>query len=141
MRRPTLFALLAVPVLAAGVVIAACSDEGEGQPCSLQNGSNDCQSNLICEKPPGQSDSPAVCCPMDPSQATTPECSLPVTGVDASPAPPDGRTVETSTQDSPAEGAQGDASGDAPAEGAADAPAESASDGGPDSATGDSATE
>lgn len=136
MRRPTLFSLLAVPVLAAGVLIAACSDEGEGQPCSLLNGSNDCQSNLICEKPPGQSNSPAVCCPMDLSQATTPECSLPSGVVDASPAPPDVRTTETSSQDSPgeAQGEAGEASADAPAEGASDAPAESAAEGGGDAA-------
>lgn len=137
MRRPTLFALLAVPVLAAGVVITACSDEGEGQPCSLLNGSNDCQSNLICEKPPGNSNSSAVCCPPDLSQATTPECSLPSGGVDASPAPPDARTKEASTQDSTTEAAGGDAAADAPAEGASDAPAESATD----APAGDSATE
>jgi hypothetical protein len=134
MRRPTLFALLAVPAIAAGVLIAACSDEGEGEPCSLLNGSNDCQANLICEKPPGNSNSPAVCCPPDLSQATTPECSLPSGGVDASPAPPDVRTSETSTQDSPGEAQAegGEAAADAPVEGASDAPTESAVEAGGD---------
>jgi hypothetical protein len=134
MRRPTLFSLLAVPVIAAGLVVAACSDEGEGQPCDPRagnNGSDDCQSGLTCqliENTQGNR-----CCPPDRSQATTPECALPSGGVDASPAPPDVRTTETSSQDSPGE-AKGEAAADAPAEGSSDAPAESAAEGGGDAA-------
>ena len=127
--RHLLFSLLAVPVLAAGIFVVACSDEGEGQPCSLANGSNDCQANLICMAPPGRSNSPAVCCPQNPAQATTPECALPGGIIDASSAPPDARTTETSTHDSPAE-AEGEAGADGSADGAGDAPAESAADGG-----------
>jgi hypothetical protein len=127
--RPVLFSLLAVPVLAAGIVFSACSDEGEGQPCSLQNGSNDCQSNLTCQTVPNANG--PRCCPTDLSQATTPECSLPNGGVDASPAPPDVST-DTSSQDSPGEAAPGDAATDAPADGASDARTESAADGTPD---------
>jgi hypothetical protein len=130
MRRPLLFSLLVVPVLATGLVIAACSDEAEGQPCSHQagnNGSDDCQTGLTCQDIIGVQG--PRCCPPNRSQATTPECALPSGGVDASPAPPDARTMDTSSQDSPAE-AQGEAATDAPAEGASDAPAESAAEAG-----------
>ena len=130
MRRPLLFSLLAVPALVAGLVVAACSDEGEGQPCDPRagnNGTDDCQSGLTCQPLAGGS---PRCCPPDRSQATTPECALPSGEIDASPAPPDAKTTETSTTDSP----QGDGATDAPAdtttEGSTDAPAESASDGG-----------
>jgi hypothetical protein len=135
MRRPILFSLLAVPVLATGLVVAACSDEAEGQPCSHQagnNGTDDCQSGLICQDIVGVQG--PRCCPQDRSQATTPECALPSGGVDASPAPPDAKPMEASSQDSPAE-AQGEAAADAPAEGSSDAPAESAAEGGGDAAT------
>jgi hypothetical protein len=128
MRRPTLFFLLAVPVIAAGLVVAACSDEGEGQPCDTRagnNGNDDCQSGLVCTTVGAG----PRCCPPDRSQATTPECALPGGGVDASPAPPDARTMETSSQDSPRE-ARAEAGPDAPAEGSSDAPAESAAEGG-----------
>lgn len=139
--RPLLFSLLAMPVLAAGILIVACSDEGEGQPCSLLNGSNDCQANLTCQTVVNAQG--ARCCPMDLSQSTTPECSLPNGGVDASSAPPDAR-ADTSTADSPAEAAPGDASADArsdgPVESAADAPSGDAASPG-DAAGGDAATE
>jgi hypothetical protein len=131
MRRPILFSLLAVPLFAAGLVVAACSDEAEGQPCSHQagnNGSDDCASGLTCQDIIGVQG--PRCCPQNRSQATTPECALPSTGVDASPLPPDAKTtMDTSTQDSTSE-AQGEAAADAPAEGSSDAPAESAADGG-----------
>lgn len=136
MRRPLLFSVLAVPALVAGLVVAACSDEGEGQPCDPRannNGNDDCQSGLICKTQAGGS---PRCCPPDPAQATTPECTLPSGGVDASPNPPDVRTVETSTQDSPVE-AQGEAAADGPTESASDAPAESASEGGGGDASAD----
>jgi hypothetical protein len=130
MRRPILFSLLVVPLLAAGLVVAACSDEGEGQPCNRlagNNGDDDCQSGLTCQdilQVPGPR-----CCPPNRSQATTPECAQPAGGVDASPAPPDAKTTDTSSQDSTGE-AQGEAAPDSPAEG--DAPAESAAEGGGD---------
>ena len=134
MRRPTLFSLLVAPVLAAGLVVAACSDEGEGQPCDSQagnNGNDDCQSGLTCQQI--ENTQGFRCCPPDRSQATTPECALPSGGVDASPAAPDVRTGEASSQDSPGE-AQGEAAADAPPEGSSDAPAESAAEGGGDAA-------
>jgi hypothetical protein len=135
MRRPTLFSLLAIPVVAFGLVVAACSDEGEGQPCDPRagnNGNDDCQSGLTCQTE--NLPSPR-CCPPDRSQATTPECAIPSGGVDASPAPPDAKMMmEASPPDSPAE-AQGEAAADAPAEVSSDAPAEAADAGGGDAAT------
>jgi hypothetical protein len=131
MRRPILFSLLVVPVLAAGLVIPACSDESEGQPCdprASNSGNDDCQSSLICT----QVAAGFRCCPQDRTQATTPECALPPTGLgDASPAPPDVKTMETSSQDSTGE-AQGEAAADSPV--SSDAPSESAADGGGDAA-------
>ena len=134
-RRPILLSLLAVPAFVAGVMLAACSDEGEGQPCDTRannNGNDDCQAGLVCTAQ--ASGGGPRCCPPDRSQATTPECALPSGGVDASSAPPDARTSETSTQDSPGE-AQGEGAADAPTEAARDAPGDSAAEGGGDAAT------
>jgi hypothetical protein len=93
-------------------------------------GSDDCQSPLVCKTglPNAQG---ARCCPVDQSQATTPECSLGANVNDAAnPTPP-----ETSTGDGPttSDGPAGDASktdGPAP-EGAAEAGPGDASDGAP----------
>lgn len=133
-RRPILFFALTVPVFVVGILIAACSDEAEGQPCDPRagnGGNDDCQSNLVCTTTGVPS---PRCCPQDRSQATTPECALPTSGVDANPNPPDVKTGDTSSQDSPAE-AKVEAAADAPTEGASDAPAESAAEGGGDAAT------
>jgi hypothetical protein len=113
------------------IAVGACSNEGEGQPCSTDNGNNDCDDNLECVPPPsGQSvtDAPEVCCPVPPAQPTTPECSAPTFHLgDGSTAAP-----ETSTS-----GDASDASSDHVAEGAAsEGGAEAATDATSSDATG-----
>jgi len=122
MRRP--FWILLVPLFT-GSALGACSDQGEGEICSLlsdNSGNNDCQSGLTCQAIPGVNG--ARCCPADRTQATTAVCSLNNGVLDASPAPPDatGGAVDSGTEasgdafpDSPA-GDTGDAASDAPTE-------------------------
>jgi len=104
------FAILVIP-FAAALAFGACNGESEGQPCDRNagnNGNDDCQSPLVCT--PGLS----RCCPVDRTQATTPECSLNSSTSDASPAPPDSTTGDgPAGEGSTGDGAAGDAKGDA----------------------------
>lgn len=101
---------------AALVALSACASESEGYPCSIDNGNNDCDNGLVCEKPPNPSvtNAPEVCCPQSLSQATTPECSLNGQVDAGSPAPPDGSTFpEAAATDSSHEATTSDAKTDA----------------------------
>jgi hypothetical protein len=73
--------LWALPVVALVLGSAsACSDQGEGERCDQQNGSNpsnDCAAGLICisvpasvKAPPGSS----ICCPPSATNATVEAC-------------------------------------------------------------------
>jgi hypothetical protein len=124
MRRPVRF--LSVPALATSVAFAAlvalssCASESEGYPCSTENGNNDCNDGLVCEKPPNPSatNAPEVCCPQSLSQATTPECSLNGQVDAGNPAPPDGSTFpEAATTDGGHEATTSDAAGEASSSG------------------------
>ena len=121
--RPRLAFLL--PVLAALAIIpfSACQNEGEGKPCDTQagnGGNDDCQPPLICTTGlTNTGANSARCCPQNRATATTPECAQATSVVngDASSAPPDSSTAETSSP----EAAQPEAAGDAPPESAAEA--------------------
>jgi hypothetical protein len=105
------FAFLLLPLVAA-VAFAACSNEGEGQPCDPNagnSGNDDCQSPLVCTTGLSNADG-ARCCPQNRATATTPECSLSSSTFDASPAPPDTATAD--------EASVSEAATDAPAESA-----------------------
>ncbi len=122
-------------LVALAVVVSACSNEGEGEPCSQQNGNNDCNDGLVCVPPvnPRATNAPSVCCPAPPAQGTQPACIEPGTGVDGSTsAPPDASTFPEGSAD----GRGGEASSDAPSEAASDAqdgaPASGAADGSAD---------
>jgi hypothetical protein len=124
------FALFLVPLFVAllAPVFAACSNEGEGQPCDPNAGNagnDDCQSPLVCTT--GLTNATgARCCPQNRATATTPECELSSATFDgASPTPPD----SSEEQEEPAESSTSEA---APAESGADtgATATDASDGG-----------
>jgi hypothetical protein len=118
-------AVLLLSAAAAASIVAACSNQGEGEVCDRRagnNGNDDCQSGLVCVT----TLVPARCCPPDRSTATTPACALGTPGIgDASSAPPDGAPpMSDAAGDAPADaGAPGDASADAPAD--ASAPADS----------------
>ena len=125
MARRIVSSLFLALVVAASA--GACSNEGEGQPCSTLNGNNDCDDGLQCVAPPGgmnATNAPEVCCPVPPAQPTTPECSTPsFTLGDSSTAAPDGHADGASD-------ASSDVSSDTASEGAADAASDgSSSDG------------
>ncbi len=91
---PELAASVLCVALAAIVALPACASESEGYPCSQDNGNNDCDDGLQCVTPPNHSatNAPSVCCPVNLSQATTPECTVNGQIDSGSPAPPDGST-------------------------------------------------
>jgi hypothetical protein len=136
------FVTLVIP-FAAALAFGACNGESEGQPCDRNagnNGNDDCQSPLVCT--PGL----ARCCPVDRTQATTPECSLNSSTSDASPAPPDsnagdGPTGEAATGDGAAGDAKGDASGDGGTTSDGSAAEGAAGEGGGDGASSEAATD
>jgi len=126
--RLRLVTLVSVPLLAAFVVVAACSNEGEGEPCDPDNGNNDCQDGYACVVPPNPNatNAPHVCCPGEGQSPTTPECTVNgnVKTGDASPPPDsalpesataaDSHVSETSAEGSSADGpAEGSSGGDA----------------------------
>ncbi|MEO7095262.1 MAG: hypothetical protein ABI175_18525 [Polyangiales bacterium] len=93
-RAPLSFRFLVAPIAAASMVVAvgafmvACSKQGEAERCSLDNGNDDCDSNLECVSRPGINST--ICCPPI-GQATTKECNGDV------PAPVDSAVKETAT--------------------------------------------
>jgi hypothetical protein len=92
MRAPALSALALLALLGVVTSFTACSNQGEGEFCDMNNGSDDCQSGLVCEKAPGitAAVNPTRCCPIPPAQPTTSACSLPTTTtLDASTEVPD----------------------------------------------------
>jgi hypothetical protein len=93
MRRPSLPALLLLAFVGAVTASVACSNQGEGEFCSSNNGNNDCQDGLECIPAPGVNATTVNrdrCCPIPPAQPTTAECSLPTTTlIDAATEVPD----------------------------------------------------
>ena len=132
------FAFLVAPLLAA-LAFTACSKENEGQPCDHNagnSGNDDCADSLTCQLV-SSTNSDYRCCPPNRSQASSSECAISSAVADASPAPPDASTIETSTPDSSTpETSTSEASTaetsttDAPAEASRDAAAEAGGEGG-----------
>jgi len=94
--RVRLAPLLSIPLLAALVAGAACSNEHEGQPCDfVDNGNNDCEDGYACVVPPNRNstNAPYVCCPGLGQTPTTSECMANGSVDSGSSAPPDGSTV------------------------------------------------
>lgn len=108
--------LLSLLLAAALVAVVACSNESEGQPCSPDNGNNDCQDGLACVQPPNHeaTNAPYVCCPPPGGASpTTSECTVNGSVEAGNPAPPDGSTVPDTSMPR-------DGSNDSTLEGAAD---------------------
>jgi hypothetical protein len=117
-------AFLLVTLSLAALVPAACSSEGQGQPCDPHagnSGNDDCQSGLVCTQ---VSAGGTRCCPQDRTTATAPECVLSSTTTDAAnPTPPDSAsTVEAGPEAAPEASTESgaDATGDAARDGTAD---------------------
>jgi hypothetical protein len=94
MRAPALPRLLLLAFVGAVLASVACSNQGEGEFCTMANGNNDCQDGLECLAAPGVTGSASVnknrCCPIPPAQPTTSACALNTsTMIDASTEIPD----------------------------------------------------
>lgn len=79
---------------------AACSNQGEGERCSAQNGNDDCQDGIACVSAAslGKLENYDRCCPPDPSRVTTNACTPTTTlPIGDSGSPPD--TSVDATQD------------------------------------------
>jgi hypothetical protein len=109
------FAARLIPLFVFALAFAACQQQGQGAPCSTENGSNDCQSGLTCVSVSGVDGT--RCCPSGPS--TSSDCTSSGTSVDAN-APPSGDG--SSGADSGGDATVPDASGDAPFEESTDGP-------------------
>ena len=92
MRASALPGLLLLAFVGALVASVACSNQGEGEFCTMANGNNDCQDGLECMAAPGVTGSvnDNRCCPIPPAQPTTAACSRNMgTVIDASTEIPD----------------------------------------------------
>ncbi len=142
MRRLSLV-LFAFVSLAGSSLVGACSDQGEGEPCSPY--SDDCQSNLTCMVVSG-SNNGYRCCPIPPAQPSANNiCSPNNPGVNGSnPQPSDaGATPGSDAEAGPAatEAGTDSASVEASVDAAVDAPDASAVEAGETGDAADGATE
>ena len=133
--------LVVVALAALAALASGCSNEAEGQPCSVksygndpngQNGADDCADGLVCTRAGVLNSNSDLCCPPDPRNATVPEC-IPGSGGVAADA--GSGTDASSTSDASASDATADTSTDVSSDGATGEAAAS------DGATGDAATE
>ena len=78
MTRFSLRALFVVVGVGAGIgIVAACSNQGEGEVCNTLNGSDDCETEkgLVCyDHNVLKNTTSDRCCPEDRSTATHPAC-------------------------------------------------------------------
>ncbi|MBX3227146.1 MAG: hypothetical protein KIT84_35580 [Labilithrix sp.] len=103
MKRSLVF--LAVAIIAA---FAACSNQGEGEVCNIENDNADCKTDegLVCY-PFNQLNNVSSdrCCPADRSRATHPACvtAIAVGGITDAQAPADTGPAPSETPDGGAE--------------------------------------
>lgn len=94
-------------IIGSAAVASACSGQGEGERCDkraggMPAGTSDCQSGLVClSTVPGTSfadPNSSICCPPNPSQATTSACSPNGGSFDANPTPPDASAGDSASE-------------------------------------------
>jgi hypothetical protein len=105
------------------VAAAACSDQGEGDRCQIENGDEDCKASedLVCTASAILNGSNSDrCCPRDRTRATAFVCRTPpdngsdaIAPGDTGPPP----TADAAVNDASDGGAEADAPADAPADG------------------------
>src|SRR4051812_9040304 len=92
---------------AAVVGPAGCSNQGEGQPCDTNNGSDDCDTGLVCTSKAQLNRNTDLCCPLGPATVascnkggamTTPDGSTPDAGSEAA-APVSEASAEAASED------------------------------------------
>ena len=109
-RRRKIAAVVTSLTLGGWLVLTACSNNGEGERCQVNNNDDDCEQGLIClassQVNPSYNSSDR-CCPIDRTTASHPACTLlrnPVAGdsappPDTGPSNPDTGTTDTGTPD------------------------------------------
>lgn len=108
--------LAAATIVGGGIIVAACSNGGEGDACNYlaeNNGDDDCQDGLICWQAKTLNGAGTdLCCPPDRAQATTAACAIPASapGVDAAIPADTGPATDSATQ---ADGDSATSDGDA----------------------------
>jgi hypothetical protein len=118
-RRRKIAAVVTSLTVAGWLALSACSNNGEGDRCQVNNNNDDCQDGLIClassQVNPSYNNSDR-CCPVDRTKSTHPACTLlqnPVAG-DSAPPADTGPTGDTGTTDTGTDGGN-DGAGDADA--------------------------
>ena len=110
-------ATIAGAILAAGwLVLAACSNQAEGERCETNNNNDDCADGLVCTSGATLRTNEARCCPPDLATATVAVCRPPLQSLPDSAPPPD--TGPPPTTDA---GSDADATTDGAVDDAADA--------------------
>jgi hypothetical protein len=101
-------------VAIAFIVLAACSNQGEGERCDVGNGNDDCRTNLVCYAAASLTNSTADrCCPQDRATSTEPVCKTAVNlaggdaaaPIDSGPAPVTADATVQDTGTAPADAA------------------------------------
>ncbi len=122
LRLLATLALLGLGVAVLGQV--GCSNQSEGQRCSIDNNNDDCQDGLICKSKDllnGAQDS--LCCPADSKAAVAPACRPPSQATTTPTPTGDASTTDSSTDSSTdaSDGSSTDATSDSSTDGSADA--------------------
>jgi len=108
--------LLALVLVAGIAIVVACSNQGEGEVCNIENDSDDCEQglNLVCY-PAGQLNNVTSdrCCPSDRARATHPACVTAVAIVGIADAQPPADTGPAPTPPASDSGTVADAGAEA----------------------------
>lgn len=90
-RRKRTAAIVTVALVSGWLALSACSNNGEGERCEIDNNNDDCENGLVClaarELPQGFNGGDR-CCPPDRTQATHAACRAPQASVGGDSAPP-----------------------------------------------------
>lgn len=103
MNKSRIIAIGFVSAVLGVVVMSACSQQKEGEVCSVENGNDDCDTdnNLQCD-PANELNNVTSdrCCPIDRTKATHPACIQPISvGASDAQAPADTGLPDTGSSD------------------------------------------
>lgn len=99
--RKRLVSIVISSVLGVVAAVSACSNNGEGERCQVENLNEDCQNGLTCtpkQQLQQQYAGSDRCCPPDRALATEPACKLGTGTIGTNP-PSEGGTSDATTTD------------------------------------------